>query len=118
MPKIVIAGVFPITADYLYGRAHASQAVAHRFSSGNATIEQRFLLGTGARRFTVRRAWLRDAERVALRNFRETKYGPYGAFTYNAPNDNGFGTTPVICRSAASTPTSRGARRTGSLRFS
>jgi hypothetical protein len=28
----------------------------------------------------VRRAWLRDSDRVALRNFWESKYGPYGAF--------------------------------------
>ena len=72
----------------------------HQFGSGNCEIEQRFLLGTGAKRFTVRRAWLRDTDRIALRNFWETKYGPYGAFTYNAPNDNGLGTTAYTCRFA------------------
>ena len=28
------------------------------------------------------------------------KYGPYGAFTYNAPNDDGLGTTTYTCRFA------------------
>jgi hypothetical protein len=69
-----------------------------QFGSGNAKIEQRFLLGNGAKRFTVRRQWLRDSDRVALRNFWESKYGPFGAFTYNAPNDDGNGTTAYTCR--------------------
>src|SRR5512138_2560119 len=55
----------------------------HGFASGNAKIEQRFLLGTGAKRFTVRRAWMNEAQRIVLRNFWESKYGPYGAFIYN-----------------------------------
>jgi hypothetical protein len=100
VPEITPSGTFPIVPDYPHGRAQRPEVVIHQFGSGNAKIEQRFLLGTGARRFTVRRAWLRDSERIALRNFWESKYGPYGAFTYNAPNDDGIGTTPYICRFA------------------
>jgi hypothetical protein len=100
VPEIVASGTFPIVPDYPHGRAQRPEVVIHQFGSGNAKIEQRFLLGTGARRFTVRRAWLRDSERIALRNFWESKYGPYGAFTYNAPSDGGVGTTPYICRFA------------------
>jgi hypothetical protein len=100
VPEIVPSGVFPITPDYPYGLSNGPQVVEHQFGSGNAKITQRFLLGTGTRRFTIRKNWLRDADRIALRNFWESKYGPYGAFTYNAPNDNGIGTTPVTCRFA------------------
>ncbi|WP_321471505.1 hypothetical protein [uncultured Paludibaculum sp.] len=100
VPEIVPSGVFPLVPDYPHGRAQAHEVVVHQFGSGNAKIEQRFLLGTGAKRFTVRRAWLRDPDRIALRNFWETKYGPYGAFTYNAPNDDGLGTTAYTCRFA------------------
>jgi hypothetical protein len=100
VPEIVPSGTFPLVPDYPHGRAQQPEVVIHQFGSGNAKIEQRFLLGTGAKRFTVRRAWLRDSERIALRNFWESKYGPYGAFTYNAPNDDGIGTTPHICRFA------------------
>ncbi len=100
VPEIVPSGTFPILPDYPHGRAQLPEVVIHQFGSGNAKIEQRFLLGTGAVRFTVRRAWLRESERIALRNFWESKYGPYGAFTYNAPNDDGIGTTPCICRFA------------------
>lgn len=100
VPDIVASGVFPIVPDYPHGRAQTHEVVVHQFCSANAKVEQRFLLGTGAKRFTVRRAWLRDPDRIDLRNFWETKYGPYGAFTYNAPNDDGLGTAAYTCRFA------------------
>ena len=98
VPEIAASGTFPIVPEYPYGRASHPDVAIHQFGSGNAKIEQRFLLGTGARRFTVRRTWMNDTQRIALRNFWESKYGPYGAFTYNAPNDDGNGTTAVTCR--------------------
>jgi hypothetical protein len=100
VPEIVPSGMFPLTPDYPLEVRRDHEVVVHQFGSGNAKVEQRFLLGTGGRRFTIRKQWLRDADRIALRNFWETKYGPYGAFTYHAPNDSGTGTTPVICRFA------------------
>jgi hypothetical protein len=100
VPEITPSGVFPIVPDYPHGRAQAPEVVIHQFGSGNAKIEQRFLLGTGARCFTVRKARLREADRVALRQFWEDHYGPYGAFYYDAPNDDGQGTTRYVCRFA------------------
>jgi len=100
VPEIAVSGMFPIVPEYPYGRASHPDVVIHQFGSGNAKIEQRFLLGTGARRFSVRRTWMNDAQRIALRNFWESKYGPYGAFGYNAPNDDGNGTTALTCRFA------------------
>jgi hypothetical protein len=81
VPKIATSGTFPVIPEYPYGRASHPDVAIHQFGSGNAKIEQRFPLGTGARRFTVRRAWMNDTQRLARRNFWETKYGPYGAFT-------------------------------------
>src|ERR1017187_3230327 len=98
VPEIAVSGTFPIVPEYPYGRASHPDVAIHQFGSGNAKIEQRFLLVTGARRFTVRRSWMNDTQRIALRNFWESKYGPYGAFTYNAPNDDGNGTTAITCR--------------------
>ena len=100
VPDIVASGTFPIVSDYPFGRSSNPDVVIHQFGSGNAKIEQRFLLGDGAKRFTVRRAWMNDPQRIALRNFWESKYGPFGAFTYNAPNDDGNGTTAYTCRFA------------------
>ena len=100
VPDIAASGTFPIIPEYPYGRANHPDVVIHQFGTGNAKIEQRFLLGTGARRFTVRRTWMNDAQRTSLRNFWESKYGPLGAFTYNAPNDDGNGTTAFTCRFA------------------
>lgn len=98
IPDIVASGVFPVVPDYGFGVAQAPRVAIHQFGSGNAKIEQRFLLGTGSRRFTVRRLQMNEADRIALRNFWEIAYGPYGAFTYNAPNTNGIGTTAHTCR--------------------
>lgn len=100
VPEIVPGGVFPLVSDFPHGHSRAREVAVHQFGSGNAKIEQRFLLGTGARRFTIRRNWLRDADRIALRNFWESKYGPYGAFTYNASTDDGSSTTAYTCRFA------------------
>ncbi|MCL4783443.1 MAG: hypothetical protein KJZ70_10450 [Bryobacterales bacterium] len=100
VPEIAPSGIFPLVPDYPYGIARAPEVVIHSFGSGNAKIEQRFVFGTGTRQFNIRKAWLHDSERIALRNFWETKYGPYGAFTYNAPSVDGTGTTPIICRFA------------------
>ena len=100
VPDIAASGTFPIIPEYPYGRANHPDVAIHQFGTGNAKIEQRFLLGTGARRFTVRRTWMNDTQRLSLRNFWESKYGPLGAFTYNAPNDDGNGTTATTCRFA------------------
>jgi hypothetical protein len=100
VPEIAVSGTFPIVPEFPYGRASSPDVAIHQFGSGNAKIEQRFLLGTGAKTFTVRRTWMNDTQRIALRNFWESKYGPYGAFTYHAPNDDGNGTTAYTCRFA------------------
>ncbi len=78
--------------EYQHSHASHPDVAIHQFGSGNAKIEQRFLLGTGAKRFTVRRTWMNDTQRA--------KYGPYDAFTYNAPKDDGNGTTAYTCSSA------------------
>jgi hypothetical protein len=100
VPEVVPTGVFPLAPDYPLEVRRDHEVVVHQFGSGNAKIEQRFLLGTGARRFTIRKNWLREADRIALRNFWETQYGPYGAFTFNAPNDDSTRTAPITCRFA------------------
>ncbi len=100
VPEISASGVFPIVPDYGYGLSLKPQVAIHQFGSANAKIEQRFLLGNGAKVFTLRRASLTLTELGSLKTFWESKYGPYGAFTYNAPNDNGLGTTAYTCRFA------------------
>ncbi len=100
VPDIAVSGTFPIVPDYPFGRSNHPDVAIHQSESGNCKVEQRFLLGAGAKRFTVRRAFLRDADRRVLRDFWESKYGAYGAFTYNAPNDDGNGTTAYTCRFA------------------
>jgi len=100
VPEITPSGTFPLTPDYPVEMRRDYEVAVHQFGSGNAKIEQRFLIGTGARRWIVHKRVVRDSERIALRNFWESKYGPYGAFTFNAPREDGSGTDPVIVRFA------------------
>jgi hypothetical protein len=100
VPEIGVAGVFPMTPDCGYGRAQEPQVVVHQFGSGNAKIEQRFYLGAGARRFTVRKAFLGPTDLAALRAFCEARGGAYGSFTYNEPAHDGLGTTARTVRLA------------------
>jgi hypothetical protein len=99
VPEIVPSGVFPLVTDYPYGMTLAPGVVVHQFGSGNAKIEQRFFLGNGARRFTFRKAAMRESEREALHDFWEEHQGPYGAFYYDAPNPDGT-FTRYTCRFA------------------
>ena len=69
VPEIVPNSVFPLAPDYPFGRAHRPDVIVHQFGSANAKIEQRFFLGNGAKRFTVRKAYLRESDRIALRDF-------------------------------------------------
>lgn len=66
VPEIAVSGVFPIVPESPDGRASSPEVAIHQFGSGSAKIEQRFLPGAGARRFTVRRAWMTDAQRLAV----------------------------------------------------
>jgi len=98
VPEIAPSGTFPLTTDFPHGCARRPTAHVHRFGSANAKIEQRFWAGDGARRFTVSRRTLRPATRKALLDFWLGNQGAYGAFYYNAPNDDGNGTTQYVCR--------------------
>src|ERR1035437_5352823 len=98
VPEISASGTFPLIPDQGYGYSQPVEVYVHQFGSANAKIEQRFLAGTGTRRFSFRRAVLSTADREALREFWEGLGGPYGAFTYNAPSDDGASTEAVVCR--------------------
>lgn len=101
VPEITPTGTFPLVPDHGWGRVHAPQVVEHQFGSGNEKITQRYLLGNGAKRFPVRVGHMTRAERDSLRDFWELRKGPYGAFTYNYPNESGSGTTAFTVRFAA-----------------
>jgi hypothetical protein len=96
VPEIGVSGTFPSFAEYPFVTSFEPQVVTHQFGSANAKIEQRFYLGSGARRYLVRRSMGR-VERQALRDFWEARSGPYEAFTFNAPNLDGT-TTARTCR--------------------
>lgn len=100
VPDVAASGTFPLKPDYGYGYAEAPQVAIHSFISGNAKIDQRFRLGTGLKTYTFHKAKLREADRVALRDFWEARKGIYQPFTYNAPDATGGGTTAVTVRFA------------------
>lgn len=55
VPEIAASGLFPLTPDYPIEVRRDHEVVIYQFGSGNAKIEQRFLLGTGTRRFSIRK---------------------------------------------------------------
>jgi len=73
VPEISVSGVFPIEPDIGWGMGWEPEIAVHTFGSGDARSEQRFLLGTGGKKFTIRKAALRDADRIALRDFWESQ---------------------------------------------
>ena len=101
VPEIVASGTFPIVPGlpvrlrHCAGRGGPSVRVRQREDRAAVPAGQRRQAVHGARR-------LADATRTASRSGTSgrRKYGPYGAFTYNAPNDDGNGTTPYTCRFA------------------
>lgn len=98
VPEISPSGTFPILPEYPLEMTRDYTVAVHAFGSANAKIEQRYLLGTGARRWTIRRSALRESDRIALRDFWEARKGPYQPFTFNAPNDDGSGVTAYTVR--------------------
>lgn len=104
IPSITPSGSFPLKTSYPYSHEIEPPVVVHRFGALDGKLEQRFYLGSGARRFTVRRESLSIASRNQLRNFWETNFGTEGSFTYAAPNPDGS-TSSVTCRFADPTLT-------------
>ena len=100
VPAIDPAGAptFPLIPDPGYGVSQDRAVSVFQFGSANAKIEQRFLLGTGARRFSFKKQVLNTADREALRNFWENLSGPYGVFYYNVPDEAGASVTAVLVR--------------------
>lgn len=88
VPEVSPSGTFPLTTDYPHGREERPATAVHRFEGVNGKLEQRFLLGSGARRWFFRRGQnVKPSELKALRDFWEARQGPYQPFTYRAPGD-------------------------------
>lgn len=98
IPKIFPTGVFPIVPDFGHGQEIAPSVAIHTFGSGHAKIEQRFLLGMGARRFRIVRRRLPIEQRDALAQFWEGLRGPYATFYYDAPSLDQLSTTRYVVR--------------------
>jgi len=98
VPELVATEVWPLAVDYPHGRAIIPEVVIHRFGSGDAKIEQRFLLGDGAIRFSVVKRSLNNTERAALVAFWDVTGGPAGVFYYDAPDDQAGTTTRYTVR--------------------
>lgn len=96
VPEVSPSGTFNLGATQ-YGHAlqRDYRVQVHQMdnTTANLKIEQRFLLGTGARKFTWRRDDLSYTQKTALEAFYDSHKGPYIPFTYAAPNDDGAGFT-------------------------
>jgi hypothetical protein len=91
---------FPLVTDYPHRVERDYSVQVHTFGSSNRKIEQRYLLGTGARRFTFQRAYASITDRNALRDHWEANKGGYQQFTYNAPSTDQSSTVAYTVRYA------------------
>lgn len=96
---VVSTVAFPLRSDYPAGESRDYAIAVHTFGAGNRKREQRFLIGTGARAFTIQRSTLSMDQLTSLRDFWEARNGPLAQFPYAAPNPDGT-TTTVTCRFA------------------
>lgn len=92
------SGVFPLVTDYPHGGRIEPAVAVHPFRSAGTKIEQRYLLGNGARRWRAKWSDLSRADVDTLRIFWDARKGAYQPFTYNLPSDDGLTTTPTIVR--------------------
>jgi hypothetical protein len=98
VPAIVPIGTFPLELQYGSSVIIPPQIVRHLVDNGEQKVEQRFVLGNGAKQFNVKVEKITYWQRIALRDFWEARSGAYGAFTLNWPNSNLNGTTPYTVR--------------------
>lgn len=96
VPEIAPSGTFPLVSDFGASVERNFAVATHVFGAGNMKREQRYLLGTGARRFVFQRATCSLADLATLRDFWEARKGGYQPFTYAAPNADQT-TTNVTC---------------------
>jgi CRISPR/Cas system endoribonuclease Cas6 (RAMP superfamily) len=92
---------WPVAPEYPFGRAHRPMVVEHRMGPGSANgkVSQRYLLGTAAKVFTIRRSQLTDSQRRDLAQFWQDNRGTERPFYYDAPKDDGT-TTEYLVRFA------------------
>ena len=98
IPELTATAVFPVTPDYGSGMAIEPEVSVHSFLHGHAKVDQRFIIGNGVRRFTVRKANLYCTALDSFKTFWEANAA--GIFFYDAPNLNDSGTTRYTVRFA------------------
>lgn len=100
VPDPGTSGAFPLQPLFGYVRTHEPMVAIHQFGSANFKIEQRFLLGNGAKQFTFQWPELSESQRASLRTFWESRKGAYQPFTLNYPKEDQSGTTAIRVRFA------------------
>lgn len=88
VPEPAVTATFPLRTDFGHGQARKRQEIVHLFGDTTGKVEHRFYIGPAARRYTFRRAGLKNSERKALAAFWEQMKGSEGAFFYDAPQED------------------------------
>lgn len=102
VPSVSPSGTFPLTVDYGFTTIIDPPVKIHTFlGAGDLKREQRFLLGPGTRQWHIERE-LDEPERLALRNFWESRQSAYQPFTFNCPLEDG--TTEAVTACFANAP--------------
>ena len=98
VPEISPSGTFPLVTDYPHVTVIDPKIVIHPFVGANFKIEQKFVIGNGAKQWRAQWSRLHDSDFAALKTFWESRKGAYQPFTLNLPSNDGQSTTPTIVR--------------------
>jgi hypothetical protein len=88
IPDPPTIGAFPLKVEYGSGFDYAPPIAVQQFDQAGLKVEQRFIMGGGAKHFRVQRARLACSEYDELRAHWEQAYGVYAQFpfTYSTPD--------------------------------
>jgi hypothetical protein len=94
VPEVSVSGTFPLVPEWGLSYVHEIPTVEHVIENraANRKISQRFVMGSGARVFSVR-VRLTPKRRAALRDFWVVRKGSSQPFVLNWPDESGAGTT-------------------------
>jgi hypothetical protein len=81
IPPAPVIGAFPLTGDYGSGVDFETQVATHVFDAPGLMTEQRYLVGSGVRRFRFHRDHLACNDYNALKSHWQQAFGQYAQFS-------------------------------------
>src|SRR5581483_4863507 len=97
IPDYAPAALFPLSrVEYGFAASQQPTIAVHEFATISRKIQQRFVMGNGARKFTIGYSRLTSVERQQLESFWDSLGGAWKPFWFDEPAPDGS-TTRLTC---------------------